>query len=154
MPKKGSNPIEGEHIFPASKLTPLAVQWKQLYAANRHKEAMLVLEQIIEESTFMFQRLALFEDFQYTVDLPILVSAAQEKVIKWLVKWNPKKGRLFSWFSKSYHSSTYVVLADGSCQRIDELVNGRKQVDVLSWNRSTERFEPKPIINWIKDSAA
>jgi hypothetical protein len=61
---------------------------------------MLVLEQIVEGSTTMFQRLAQFEDFHYTVDLPILVSAAQEKVIKWLAKWQPKKGRLFSWFSK------------------------------------------------------
>lgn len=91
---------EGEHIFPASQLTPLAIQWKQLSSAGRHKEAMFVLEQIVEGSTAMFERLAQFEDFHYTVDLPILVSAAQEKVIKWLAKWQPKKGRLFSWFSK------------------------------------------------------
>lgn len=101
MPKKTySQPVEGEHIFPASQLTPLAIQWKQLSAAGRHKEAMLILEQIVEGSTAMFERLAQFEDFHYTVDLPILVSAAQEKVIKWLAKWQPKKGRLFSWFSK------------------------------------------------------
>lgn len=61
---------------------------------------MLVLEKIVVGSTAMFERLAQFEDFHYTVDLPILVSAAQEKVIKWLLKWQPKKGRLFSWFSK------------------------------------------------------
>lgn len=61
---------------------------------------MLVLEQIVVLSTAMFERLAQYEDFHYTVDLPILVSAAQEKVIKWLAKWQPKKGRLFSWFSK------------------------------------------------------
>jgi hypothetical protein len=61
---------------------------------------MLVLEQIVEGSTAMFERLAQFEDFHYTVDLPILVTAAQEKVIKWLAKWQPKKGRLFTWFSK------------------------------------------------------
>lgn len=59
-----------------------------------------MLEQIVEGSTAMFERLAQFEDFHYTVDLPILVSAAQEKVIKWLAKWQPKKGRLFTWFSK------------------------------------------------------
>jgi hypothetical protein len=100
VPKKTQNPVDGEHIFPASTLTPLAVQWKQLHFAGRHREAMLVLEQIVEGSTAMFQRLAQFEDFHYTVDLPILVSAAQEKVIKWLAKWQPKKGRLFSWFSK------------------------------------------------------
>ena len=103
MPRKAAKePVEGqnEHIFPASQLTPLAIQWKQLNAAGRHKEAMLVLEQIVVGSTAMFERLAQFEDFHYTVDLPILVSAAQEKVIKWLDKWQPKKGRLFSWFSK------------------------------------------------------
>jgi hypothetical protein len=98
-PVPGSSP-EGEHIFPAAQLTPLAVRWKELSAAGRHKEAMFVLEQIVEGSTAMFERLAQFEDFHYTVDLPILVSAAQEKVVKWLQKWQPKKGRLFSWFSK------------------------------------------------------
>ena len=61
---------------------------------------MLVLEQIVEGSTAMFERLAQYEDFHHTVDLPILVSAAQEKVVKWLIKWQPRKGRLFSWFSK------------------------------------------------------
>lgn len=101
MPKKPQHTqAEGEHIFPASQLTPLAVQWKQLSAAGRHKDAMLILEQIVEGSTAMFERLAQFEDFHYTVDLSILVSAAQEKVIKWLIKWDAKKGRLFSWFSK------------------------------------------------------
>lgn len=103
MPKKTRQqpPLaDGEHIFPASQLTPLAVKWKELYAAGRHKDAMLVLEQIVEGSTSMFERLAQYEDFHYTVDLPILVSAAQEKVVKWLMKWQPKKGRLFSWFSK------------------------------------------------------
>jgi hypothetical protein len=103
MPKKiiapGAAP-EGEQIFPASQLTPLAVKWKELSAAGRHKEAMFVLEQIIVGSTSMFERLAQFEDFHYTVDLPILVSAAQERVVKWLIAWQPKKGRLFSWFSK------------------------------------------------------
>lgn len=61
---------------------------------------MVVLEQIVVGSTAMFERLAQYESFHYTVDLPVLVSAAQEKVVKWLLKWQPKKGRLFSWFSK------------------------------------------------------
>lgn len=106
MPKKVRQQLppvssaDGEHIFPASQLTPLAVKWKELYAAGRHKDAMLVLEQIVEGSTSMFERLAQYEDFHYTVDLSVLVSAAQEKVVKWLIKWQPKKGRLFSWFSK------------------------------------------------------
>lgn len=59
-----------------------------------------MLEQIVEGSTAMFERLAQYEDFHYTVDLPVLVSAAQEKVVKWLMRWQPRKGRLFSWFSK------------------------------------------------------
>lgn len=91
---------QGEHIFPSAQLTPLAVKWKQLNSAKRHKEAMVVLEQIVEGSTAMFERLAQYEEFHYSVDLPILVAAAQEKVVKWLLRWSPKKGRLFSWFSK------------------------------------------------------
>jgi hypothetical protein len=97
-PKKVN--LEGEHIFPASQLTPLAVKWKELVAVGRQKEAMVVLEEIVIGSTAMFERLAMFEDFHYTVDLKILVSAAQERVVKWLLRWEPKKGRLFSWFSK------------------------------------------------------
>lgn len=102
MPRKPkvAQAVEGEHIFPASKLTPLALKWKELSASGRHKEAMLVLEEIVCDSTAMFERLAQHEDFHYTVDLPVLVSAAQEKVVKWLLRWQPKKGRLFSWFSK------------------------------------------------------
>ncbi len=60
----------------------------------------MVLEEIVIGSTAMFERLAMYEDFHYTVDLKILVSAAQERVVKWLLRWEPKKGRLFSWFSK------------------------------------------------------
>lgn len=156
MPKKiivpGAAP-EGEQIFPASQLTPLAVKWKELSAAGRHKEAMFVLEQIIVGSTSMFERLAQFEDFHYTVDLPILVSAAQERVVKWLLAWQPKKGRLFSWFSKSYAGDTWIILSNGSALRIDDIVEHQRPLDVLSWNQSTGLFEPKPVIAWHKTPA-
>jgi len=101
MPRKaGQGPaVAEEHIFPASKLTPLAVRWKELTEKGQHKEAMLVLEEIVVGSTAMFERLAQYEDFHHTVDLSVLVTAAQEKVIKWLARWQPARGRLFSWFS-------------------------------------------------------
>ncbi len=102
MPKKSeqSSAPDNEHIFPAKHLTPLAVKWKELSAANRHKEAMVVLEEIVIGSTAMFERLAQYENFHHTVDLSLLVSAAQQKIVTWLMYWQPKKGRLFSWFSK------------------------------------------------------
>jgi hypothetical protein len=102
VPKKPKKPnaLEGEHIFPSSQLTPLAVKWRELSASGRHKEAMVVLEEIVIGSTTMFERLAMYEDYHWTVDLKILVAAAQERVVKWLLRWEPKKGRLFSWFSK------------------------------------------------------
>lgn len=100
MAKKPANSVDGEHIFPASQLTPKAILWKQLVEAGRHKEAMPVLEEIVIGVTDMLQRLAQYENFHHTVDLPILVSAAQEKVIKWLMAWQPSKGKLFSWCSK------------------------------------------------------
>ena len=78
----------------------MALRWKELNAQKRHTEAMLILEEIITMSTPMFERLAQHEEYSNTVQLSALVSAAQEKVIKWLLKWEPKKGRLFSWFSK------------------------------------------------------
>jgi len=89
-----------EHIFPATHLTKLAIRWKELNDKGRHAEAMPVLEEIIIGSTQMFERLAQHEDFHYTVDLKILVAAAQEKVVRWLLSWKPQKGRLFSFFSK------------------------------------------------------
>ena len=92
--------VQGEHLFAASYLQPLAIKWKELNAKGKHTEAMLVLEEIVVGSTQMFQRLAQHEGYHFTVDLDILVSAAQEKVVKWLLRWQPKKGKLFTWFSK------------------------------------------------------
>ena len=92
--------VEGQHIFPDDELHQYALRWKELNAAKRHTEAMLLLEKIIEGSTPMFERLAQHEKFHHTVDLEILVSAAQEKVVKWLLRWEPKLGKLFTWFSK------------------------------------------------------
>lgn len=92
--------VEGQHIFPDDELHQYALRWKELNAAKRHTEAMLVLEKIVEGSTPMFERLAQHEKFHHTVDLEILVSAAQEKVVKWLLRWEPKLGKLFTWFSK------------------------------------------------------
>jgi hypothetical protein len=92
-------PPAGEHIFHASKLGPLAMRWKELNASGRHEEAMEVLEEIIVESTPMFERLAQHEDYHLAVDLKVLVAAAQEKVVRWLLHWDPAKGRLFTWMS-------------------------------------------------------
>lgn len=89
-----------EHIFPQTQITPLALRWKELNIKGKHVEAMLLLDEIIVLSTPMFERLAQHEEYHNTVHLGHLVSAAQEKVIKWLIKWEPRKGRLFSWFSK------------------------------------------------------
>jgi hypothetical protein len=101
-PLKETDPatVPGEHIFASSYLEPLAVKWKELNAQGRHGDAMLVLEEIVVGSTQMFERMAQHEGYHYTVDLDILVSAAQEKVVKWLLKWQRKKGKLFTWFNK------------------------------------------------------
>lgn len=93
-------PVKGQHIFPANQIKELALQWKDAKANQRDDEAMQLLEQIIILSTEMFERLAQHEKFHYTVELPALVAAAQEKVANWLVHWEPSKGELFSWFSK------------------------------------------------------
>jgi hypothetical protein len=145
--------VEGQHIFPDDELHQYALRWKELNAQKKHTEAMVLLEKIIEGSTPMFERFAQSEKFHHTVDLEILVSAAQEKVVKWLLRWEPKLGKLFTWFSKSFHASTYVVLSDGSAKQIKEIVDGKLRLKVLTWNRATGQFEPKPIINWIKSPA-
>lgn len=89
-----------KEIFPNRELSDQALRWKELNRTGRHKEAMDVLEEIVVGSTEMFERLAQHERFHLAVELPVLVSAAQEKVIRWLLAWQPKKGTLFSWFSK------------------------------------------------------
>jgi hypothetical protein len=111
MIKRAKNPgtgpaAQGEHIFAASYLEPLAIRWKELNAEGKHTEAMAVLEEIVVGSTQMFERMAQHERYHYTVDLDILVSAAQEKVVKWLLRWQRKKGKLLDqgvmlWFPVS-----------------------------------------------------
>lgn len=75
---------------------------RQRLAAAKHGEAFVLLEQIIIESTPMFERLAQYEGYHHTVDLPLLVQAAREKVPRWLQACDVQKlheGKLFSWFS-------------------------------------------------------
>lgn len=93
-------PSQSEHIFRATEITALAEEWKKLNAQGRHQEAMPVLEKIVVMSSAMFEALAQHEEYHRTVDLQILVVAAQEKVVKWLLHWNPTKGKIFSFFSK------------------------------------------------------
>ena len=89
-----------EHIFKATEITALAETWKRLNSQGRHQEAMPILEQIVVMSSAMFEALAQHEEYHRTVDLQILVAAAQEKVVRWLLHWNPSKGKIFSFFSK------------------------------------------------------
>lgn len=90
---------EGQHIFHAARIEPMAKKWQELNETDK-EAAMELLEQIIILSTPMFERLAMHEEFHLTVPLSQLISAAQEKVVIWLLRWDPNKGRLFSWFSK------------------------------------------------------
>ena len=146
--------VQGEHLFAASYLEPLALRWKELNAQGKHAEAMLVLEEIVVGSTQMFQRLAQHEGYHFTVDLDILVSAAQEKVVKWLLRWQRKKGKLFTWFSKSLSGDSRVLLADGSLRRIDEIVNNRLAVSVVTWDEETNTFTTRVVTDWIVSNAS
>jgi len=135
-----------------------------------------VLEEIVEGSTSMFQRLAQFEDFHYTVDLSILTSAAQEKVVKWLIKWNPKKGRLFTYFSKCaknafrselvkvnqyrkrFHTTPdnlekFYGVEDHETDKLDAADEMRKTLDQLTcrWSDNQQRGAIRFIIECIVD---
>jgi hypothetical protein len=91
---------EGEHILHATQLTKLALEWRLLNDAARHDEAMEILNTVIIGCKNMFERLAQHEKFHHSVDLPILVNAASEKMMKWLLRWDARKGTLFSFLSK------------------------------------------------------
>lgn len=100
-PEPAQEPVkDGEHIFNATRLTALALEWQKYNTAGEHEKALDLLEEIVKGSTAMFERFAQYEGFDSTVDLPTLVLAAQEKIVKWLLAWKPEKGKLFSWFSK------------------------------------------------------
>ncbi len=88
----------GEHIFPATEITELALKWKDAVATGAHKTAEGLLEVIVKKCEPMFRRFAQHERFDHTVDLDRLVNVAMEKVVKWLQAWD-SKGRLFSWFT-------------------------------------------------------
>jgi hypothetical protein len=141
-------PPPGEHIFPATSITKKAIRWKELNAKGRTQEAMELLEEIIIDSTPMFERLAQHENFHYTVDLPSLISAAQEKVMKWLLAWQPKKGKIFSWMSCA--KKTPILLADGTYKDVDEIVENKLKVDVLCFDPHSGKFHARPIVGWLK----
>jgi hypothetical protein len=107
--KPVKEPVKGEHIFPATVIEPLAIQWKKLIAESRHDEASPILEDIVCKSSAMFSRLAQYEGFHHTVELESLVLAAQARVATWLLYWDPAKGRLFTWMSKC---SKHVFLSE------------------------------------------
>lgn len=94
---------ENESIFPNTFLTPKAVEYKRLVAKGKHAEAIEVLNVLIIHSTPMFERLAQHENFHTVVPLDRLVSAAQNKMVKWILAWDPhhvKSKSLFSFLSK------------------------------------------------------
>jgi recombination protein RecA len=47
------------------------------------------------------------------------------------------------------HYSTRVVLADGRREKIGKIVNQRLPVEVLSYDASTGRIEPRRVVNWF-----
>lgn len=92
-------PKKGEHIFNATWLTDLAIRWKKAVEDGRTEESLELLDQLVKGSTPMFERLAQHEKFDTSVDLPTLIMSAQEKMVRWLLAWKPKEGKLFSWLS-------------------------------------------------------
>lgn len=90
-----------EHIFPETILRGLAEEWQARTKVNPNDpRAAILLEEIIIKSTPMFSRLAQFERFTQTVQLDVLIAAAQIKVERWLTLWDKSLGTLFKWFSR------------------------------------------------------
>jgi recombination protein RecA len=47
---------------------------------------------------------------------------------------------------------SYVLLADGSSALLSEIVDGKLESEVLSYNEMTKKFEPAKIIGWRKEN--
>ncbi len=48
-----------------------------------------------------------------------------------------------------FHYNARVVLANGATEKIGKIVNQRLPLEVLSYNQSLNRFEPRRIVNWF-----
>ncbi len=48
------------------------------------------------------------------------------------------------------HYNSLVLLANGKAERIGKIVNNKMDVEVMSYNTKTNKFESKRVINWIK----
>lgn len=46
-----------------------------------------------------------------------------------------------------------ILLSDGTYKNIKEIVENKEQLEVLSFNEKTKKFEPNKIINWYKTPA-
>jgi len=171
-----AKPVEGQHIFPDDELHQYALKWKEYNAKGKHAQAMLLLDKIVRGSTPMFERLAQHEKFHHTVDLEILVSAAQEKVVKWLLRWEPKLGKLFTFFSKCarhamlselvkvntyrkrYHATSdslekFIGTEDHSVDKHDLAHEVRRALDGLTcrWGDPQEQGALRYLIDCIMD---
>jgi len=47
-----------------------------------------------------------------------------------------------------FHYHTAVTLANGTTEKIGKIVHQQRPLEVLSYNRATQQFEPHPIVNW------
>jgi recombination protein RecA len=53
-----------------------------------------------------------------------------------------------------FHYDARVVLADGTTEKIGEIVNQRMTVEVLSFNMQTGAIEPRRVVNWFDNGEA
>lgn len=53
-----------------------------------------------------------------------------------------------------FHYDAPVILANGECKKIGEIVNQRMDVEVMSYNTTTGAFEPRKIVNWFNNGPA
>lgn len=146
---------KGEHIFSATHLTALAIRWQQLNKVATAAETMgnpdrlqraeadQLLEDIIVGSTSMFERLAQHEGFTFTVDLDTLVQAAREKVLRWLLAWDPSKP-IFSFFS--------VCARHAFLSEVNKVNSHRKRFHATS--DSLEKFFGEEDHDTFKEDAA
>jgi len=61
-----------------------------------------------------------------------------------------KIGVMFGCFSYG----TRVTLADGTQERIGQIVNQRREVEVLSYNFETRKVEPRKVVDWYRNGKA
>lgn len=76
------------------------------------------------------------------------------QIERWIDRWIPAHGKVYTYFSTSLTGDTKVMLADGGYMRLDEIVDNRLEVMVKAFDPTTGQFVNRRVIDWHRNPVA